>query len=55
MVNLVQFFALNGFPCPAMRNPSDHYLRTVNKDFDTVSSILVQYEKQLLDLYGIDN
>ncbi|GAV67390.1 ABC_tran domain-containing protein/ABC2_membrane domain-containing protein [Cephalotus follicularis] len=29
-----QFFALNGFPCPAMRNPSDHYLRTINKDFD---------------------
>ncbi|MCL7034465.1 hypothetical protein MKW94_026469 [Papaver nudicaule] len=29
-----QFFALNGFPCPTMRNPSDHYLRTINKDFD---------------------
>nr|GLL26212.1 ABC transporter G family member 11-like [Ipomoea trifida] len=29
-----QFFALNGFPCPPMRNPSDHYLRTINKDFD---------------------
>ncbi|GFS29511.1 white-brown complex-like protein [Actinidia rufa] len=29
-----EFFALNGFPCPLMRNPSDHYLRTVNKDFD---------------------
>ncbi|CAK9163270.1 unnamed protein product [Ilex paraguariensis] len=29
-----EFFVLNGFPCPAMRNPSDHYLRTVNKDFD---------------------
>ncbi|KAK2969265.1 hypothetical protein RJ640_004059 [Escallonia rubra] len=29
-----EFFATNGFPCPAMRNPSDHYLRTVNKDFD---------------------
>ncbi|KAK3008318.1 LOW QUALITY PROTEIN: hypothetical protein RJ639_014422 [Escallonia herrerae] len=28
------FFATNGFPCPAMRNPSDHYLRTVNNDFD---------------------
>ncbi|XP_047328048.1 ABC transporter G family member 1-like [Impatiens glandulifera] len=30
-----EFFALNGFPCPPMRNPSDHYLRTINKDFDT--------------------
>ncbi|XAR73422.1 Taurine-transporting ATPase [Bertholletia excelsa] len=29
-----QFFTSNGFPCPPMRNPSDHYLRTVNKDFD---------------------
>ncbi|KAI3952674.1 hypothetical protein MKX01_013636 [Papaver californicum] len=29
-----EFFALNGFPCPIMRNPSDHYLRTINKDFD---------------------
>ncbi|MCL7048624.1 hypothetical protein MKW94_023747, partial [Papaver nudicaule] len=29
-----EFFALNGFPCPIMRNPSDHYLRTINRDFD---------------------
>ncbi|KAI6699538.1 hypothetical protein NL676_013862 [Syzygium grande] len=29
-----QFFASNGFPCPTLRNPSDHYLRTINKDFD---------------------
>ncbi|XP_022774992.1 ABC transporter G family member 11-like isoform X2 [Durio zibethinus] len=29
-----KFFATNGFPCPALRNPSDHYLRTINKDFD---------------------
>ncbi|KAF8012239.1 hypothetical protein BT93_I0389 [Corymbia citriodora subsp. variegata] len=28
------FFASNGFPCPTLRNPSDHYLRTINKDFD---------------------
>ncbi|KAI3850888.1 hypothetical protein MKX03_035943 [Papaver bracteatum] len=32
-----EFFALNGFPCPTMRNPSDHYLRTINKDFDQAS------------------
>ncbi|KAF8404629.1 hypothetical protein HHK36_009517 [Tetracentron sinense] len=30
-----EFFALHGFPCPSLRNPSDHYLRTINKDFDT--------------------
>ncbi|XP_043713702.1 ABC transporter G family member 1-like [Telopea speciosissima] len=29
-----EFFALNGFSCPAQRNPSDHYLKTINKDFD---------------------
>ncbi|KAI3851022.1 hypothetical protein MKX03_014447 [Papaver bracteatum] len=32
-----EFFSLNGFPCPTMRNPSDHYLRIINKDFDDVS------------------
>ncbi|CAN6479944.1 unnamed protein product [Victoria cruziana] len=30
-----EFFAVNGFPCPTLRNPSDHYLRTINSDFDT--------------------
>ncbi|RZC89633.1 hypothetical protein C5167_027176 [Papaver somniferum] len=34
-----EFFTLNGFPCPTMRNPSDHYLRTINKDFDKLSFI----------------
>ncbi|CAL5063918.1 unnamed protein product [Urochloa decumbens] len=29
-----QFFALSGFPCPSLMNPSDHFLRTINKDFD---------------------
>nr|XP_009767616.1 PREDICTED: ABC transporter G family member 11-like isoform X1 [Nicotiana sylvestris] len=30
----IQFFARNGFPCPHLQNPSDHFLKTVNKDFD---------------------
>ncbi|XP_059448495.1 ABC transporter G family member 1-like [Corylus avellana] len=29
-----EFFALSGFPCPTLQNPSDHYLKTINKDFD---------------------
>ncbi|RZC64442.1 hypothetical protein C5167_008133 [Papaver somniferum] len=34
-----EFFTLNGFPCQSMRNPSDHYLRTINKDFDNDDDI----------------
>ncbi|KAF5444193.1 hypothetical protein F2P56_036687 [Juglans regia] len=29
-----QFFALSGFPCPTLQNPSDHFLKTINKDFE---------------------
>lgn len=29
-----QFFAMSGFPCPSLQNPSDHYLRTINRDFE---------------------
>ncbi|GAB2226100.1 hypothetical protein Droror1_Dr00021890 [Drosera rotundifolia] len=28
------FFADSGFPCPNFRNTSDHFLRTINNDFD---------------------
>ncbi|CAN6686268.1 unnamed protein product [Malus baccata var. baccata] len=29
-----QFFTLTGFPCPTLQNPSDHFLKTINKDFE---------------------
>eukprot|EP00250_Pteridium_aquilinum_P008810 c18225_g1_i2 orf=144-2291(-) len=35
-----EFFAQAGFPCPARRNPSDHFLRCVNSDFDRVKKSL---------------
>ncbi|XP_020248344.1 ABC transporter G family member 11 [Asparagus officinalis] len=34
------FFAQAGFPCPSLRNPSDHFLRCVNSDFDKVKATL---------------
>ncbi|XLR51144.1 hypothetical protein S83_001816, partial [Arachis hypogaea] len=34
------FFAQAGFPCPALRNPSDHFLRGINSDFDKVKATL---------------
>lgn len=38
----LQFFADSGFPCPKTRNPSDHFLRCTNSDFDEVNERLNQ-------------
>ncbi|XP_039032839.1 ABC transporter G family member 12-like [Hibiscus syriacus] len=35
-----KFFAEVGFPCPSRRNPSDHFLRCINSDFDIVEETL---------------
>ncbi|KAF7803745.1 ABC transporter G family member 11 [Senna tora] len=30
----IKFFASNGFPCPTLQNPPDHFVKTINKDFE---------------------
>ncbi|EFJ34268.1 ATP-binding cassette transporter [Selaginella moellendorffii] len=35
-----QYFSAAGFPCPPLRNPSDHFLRAINSDFDRVKQTL---------------
>ncbi|XP_062194292.1 ABC transporter G family member 1-like isoform X2 [Phragmites australis] len=35
--NAAEFFTSNGYPCPPIRNPSDNFLRTINRDFDMES------------------
>ncbi|XP_043724889.1 ABC transporter G family member 15-like isoform X2 [Telopea speciosissima] len=37
----IEFFAEAGFPCASRRNPSDHFLRCINTDFDAVNATLV--------------
>ncbi|KAB5519515.1 hypothetical protein DKX38_023834 [Salix brachista] len=41
----VKFFAEAGFPCPTRRNPSDHFLRCINLDFDIIAEALLRYQK----------
>ncbi|KAL9659964.1 hypothetical protein QQ045_024774 [Rhodiola kirilowii] len=36
----IEFFREAGFPCPSRRNPSDHFLRCINSDFDAVTKTL---------------
>ncbi|XP_006347487.1 ABC transporter G family member 11-like [Solanum tuberosum] len=47
-----QFFAEAGFPCPSFRNPSDHFLRCSNSDFDKVMTTLADSIKS--DQYNDD-
>ncbi|KAH9781181.1 ABC transporter G family member 11 [Citrus sinensis] len=52
-----EFFAQAGFPCPALRNPSDHFLRCINSDFDKTSDdplekiTTAEAIKNLIDFY----
>ncbi|KAH0666796.1 hypothetical protein KY285_028002 [Solanum tuberosum] len=47
-----EFFAEAGFPCPSFRNPSDHFLRCSNSDFDKVKTTLADSIKS--DQYNDD-
>uniref|UniRef100_A0A453APW3 ABC transporter domain-containing protein n=1 Tax=Aegilops tauschii subsp. strangulata TaxID=200361 RepID=A0A453APW3_AEGTS len=38
----IEFFDANGFPCPLRRNPSDHFLRMINTDFEQGDHVLQQ-------------
>nr|PNR47134.1 hypothetical protein PHYPA_014254 [Physcomitrium patens] len=38
--NAIEHFKAAGFPCPSLRNPSDHFLRAINADFDKMKSNL---------------
>ncbi|XP_073148878.1 ABC transporter G family member 15-like [Henckelia pumila] len=44
----VKFFAEAGFQCPSRRNPSDHFLRCINSDFDVVTATLKGSQRLLL-------
>lgn len=46
----LQFFSSNGFPCPSLRNPSDHYLRTINKDFE-FDAVSISFLSQFLLIF----
>ncbi|MED6135402.1 ABC transporter G member 15 [Stylosanthes scabra] len=43
--NSVEFFGKAGFPCPSRRNPSDHFLRCINSDFDAVTTTIMASQR----------
>ncbi|KAL8545124.1 hypothetical protein ACS0TY_005353 [Phlomoides rotata] len=51
----LQFFAEAGFPCPERRNPSDHFLRCINSDFDYVNAALMGSQRIRSDTKGSYN
>ncbi|KAK9071606.1 hypothetical protein SSX86_008035 [Deinandra increscens subsp. villosa] len=50
----ITFFAEAGFPCPTKRNPSDHFLRCINSDFDVVTATLKGSQRHYEEPKGSD-
>ncbi|KAD5960534.1 hypothetical protein R6Q59_013613 [Mikania micrantha] len=50
----ITFFAEAEFPCPTKRNPSDHFLRCINSDFDVVNSTLKGSQRHYEEPKGSD-
>ncbi|KAI3518282.1 hypothetical protein L1887_06828 [Cichorium endivia] len=50
----IRFFAETGFPCPTKRNPSDHFLRCINSDFDVVTATLKGSQRHYEEPKGTD-
>ncbi|CAH1452021.1 unnamed protein product [Lactuca virosa] len=42
----IEFFSDAGIPCPSRRNPSDHFLRCINSDFDRINATLQGSQRQ---------
>ncbi|XP_015875728.2 ABC transporter G family member 15 isoform X2 [Ziziphus jujuba] len=50
----VEFFAKAGVPCPRRRNPSDHFLRCINSDFDKITTTLMGSNRMDICNSGIE-
>ncbi|XP_058007225.1 ABC transporter G family member 1-like isoform X5 [Hevea brasiliensis] len=48
-----EFFTLNGFPCPTYQNHSDHFLKTINKDFGRARGSLLMFISIFLTFMAI--
>ncbi|KAF2307989.1 hypothetical protein GH714_034119 [Hevea brasiliensis] len=47
----IKFFSQAGFPCPTRRNPSDHFLRCINSDFDKIAANRLRSQKDFVVYY----